>query len=87
MTAQCSTVCCGDKVLGREQCKVTLGTRSRVAEVPQNPLREAAVGSFCTSQAKESFVARFLAGLDKPVAHDKMFLHRDENPALEMYLF
>lgn len=32
-------------------------------------------------------MARFLAGLDVPVAHDEMILHWDENPALEIYLF
>lgn len=70
-------------MLGRGQCKADLGTRSKVAEVPQKSLHEAAVSSFCTSQVKEGSMARFLAGIDKPVAHDEMFLHWDENPALE----
>lgn len=87
MTARCSTTCCRDKVVGRGQCKVTLGTRSRVAELPQKSLHEAAVSSFCASQVKQGFMARFLAGLDEPVARDEMFLHWDENPAVEVYLF
>lgn len=82
----CSPICCRDKVLDRGHCKVTLGTRSRVA-VTQKSLHDAAMNSFCTSQVKEGFMARFLAGLDVPVAHDEMILHWDENPALEIYLF
>lgn len=87
MTARCSTECCRDKALSRGQCIVTLGTRSRASEVPQKSLHETAVSSFCTSQVKEGFVARFLVGFDKPVAHEEMFLHWHENPALEMCLF
>lgn len=64
-------MCCRDKVLSRGHCKAALGTRSRVAEVPWKSLHEAAVSSFCTSQMKEGFTARFLAGLDEPVAHNK----------------